>query len=255
LTFLKKDIDGNKKQYLILFEEPEVFLHPKIAFKLRESLYDLAENSPYQIICATHSPLMIDISKPHASLIRVVKNIDETTMTFQVGENVFRRNEDQKRWVQMVNRFNPHICEAFYADKVLLVEGDTEAIVYRDLLSRFYPDEELFVLNTGSKTNIPFFQLILTSFEIEHYIVHDTDSRKTSAGNDSPAWTLNSSIWKLIDDANAKKHGLARRYVHKKKVTTYKFTLICFDYSPTEKQGYFVSCLWDCIRELFLGIY
>ncbi|MFT0342585.1 TOPRIM nucleotidyl transferase/hydrolase domain-containing protein [Bacteroides thetaiotaomicron] len=57
----------------------------------------------------------------------------------------------------MVNRFNPHICEAFYADKVLLVEGDTETIVYRDLLNRFFPDEEIFVLNTGSKMNIPFF--------------------------------------------------------------------------------------------------
>ncbi len=193
-----------------------MFLHPKIAFKLRESLYELAENSPFQIICATHSPLMIDISKQHASLIRIAKRSDESTITFQVGENVFGRTEDIKQWVQMVNRFNPHICEAFYADKVLLVEGDTEAIVYRDLLARFYPEEELFVLNTGSKANIPFFQLILTSFEIEHYVIHDVDSRKTEKGTNNPAWTLNSSIWELVNKANEKRSGLARRYVHEK---------------------------------------
>jgi len=40
----------------------------------------------------------------------------------------------QKERVQMINRFNPNVCETFYSNKVLLVEGDTEAIVYRDLL-------------------------------------------------------------------------------------------------------------------------
>jgi len=214
LTFLKRDSATNKKQYLILFEEPEVFLHPKIAFKLRESLYELAQNSPYQIICATHSPLMIDISKTHASLIRIVKNMDETTTTFQIGEDVFGRDDEQKERVQMINRFNPHICEAFYADKVLLVEGDTETIVYRDILDRYYPNEEIFVLNTGSKNNIPFFQEILTRFQINHFVIHDTDTEKSSNGNNNPAWTLNQTIWTKIEEANSVKPNLARRYVH-----------------------------------------
>jgi predicted ATP-dependent endonuclease of OLD family len=214
LAFLKRDTEDNKKQYLILFEEPEVFLHPKIAFKLRESLYELAENSPYQILCATHSPLMIDISKPHSSLIRVVKEQDEATATFQVGEDIFGKDDEQKERVQMINRFNPHICEAFYADKVLLVEGDTETIVYRDLLKRFYPNEEIFVLNTGSKNNIPFFQEILTKFQITHFVIHDTDTEKSSNGNNNPAWSLNQAIWNKIEDANKVKSNLARRYVH-----------------------------------------
>ena len=214
LAFLKRDIKTNKKQYLILFEEPEVFLHPKIAFKLRESLYDLAENSPYQILCSTHSPLMIDISKPHSSLIRLVKNGDETTFTFQVGEDIFGKDAEQKERVQMINRFNPHICEAFYADKVLLVEGDTETIVYRDLLKRYYPSEEIFVLNTGSKNNIPFFQEILTKFHIYHSIIHDSDTELLDNGNKNPAWSLNQKIWDKIENANKEKAGLARRYVH-----------------------------------------
>jgi predicted ATP-dependent endonuclease of OLD family len=214
LTFLKRDSETNRKQYLILFEEPEVFLHPKIAFKLRESLYELAENSPYQIICATHSPLMIDISKPHASLIRIVKETNETTKTFQIGEDVFARDDEQKERVQMINRFNPHICEAFYADKVLLVEGDTEAIIYRDLLKKDYPNEEIFVLNTGSKNNIPFFQEILTKFQINHFVIHDTDTEKASNGNNNPAWSLNQTIWTKVEEANRIKPSLARRYVH-----------------------------------------
>lgn len=214
LAFLKENRVGNKKEYIILFEEPELFLHPKIAFKLRQSLYELAENSPYQIICATHSPLMIDISKPHSSLIKITKRQDETTETYQVGYEIFGKDEEQKQRIQMINRFNPHICEAFYSDKVLLVEGDTETIVYRELLKNYFPNEEIFVLNTGSKNNIPFFQDILTAFNTEHYIIHDGDTPKNKNGGVNSAWTLNQKIWDKVELANNQTPNLCRRYVH-----------------------------------------
>lgn len=214
IAFLKENSVGTRKEYLILFEEPELFLHPRVTFKLRECLYKLAEDSPYQILCATHSPMMIDLSKPHSSLIRAVKDNDENTRTYQVGEEVFSRDDERKQRVQMINRFNPHICEAFYADKVILVEGDTETIVYRDLLKRFYPDEEIFVLNTGSKNNMPFFQEILTAFRIKHCVIHDADTELNTKGNHNSAWTLNKTIWEWVEEANKKEMGLAYRYVH-----------------------------------------
>lgn len=213
IAFLEENT-GTRKEYMILFEEPELFLHPKVAYKLRESLYALAENSPYQVLCATHSPLMIDISKQHSSLIRVVKDENENTYTYQVGENVFGGSEERKQRVQMINRFNPHVCEAFYADEVILVEGDTEAIVYRELLSHYYPTREVFVLNTGSKNNIPFFQEILTHFRIKHIVIHDADTEFNQKGNRNSAWALNKSIWDLVVKSNNVIPGLARRYVH-----------------------------------------
>ena len=214
IAFLKEVSDGNKKEYLILFEEPELFLHPRITLKLRECLYKLAEDSPYQILCATHSPMMIDISKPHSSLIRAVKDADENTKTYQIGQDVFAKDEETKQRVQMINRFNPHVCESFYADCVLLVEGDTETIVYRELIKRYFSEKEVFVLNTGSKNNIPFFQEILTAFRIRHCVIHDADTELNSKGNINSAWTLNQKIWDLVERANAECEGLARRYVH-----------------------------------------
>lgn len=214
ISFLKKTKDSVKKEYLILFEEPELYLHPEIAFRLRNSLYELAENSPFQILCATHSPLMIDISRSHSSLVRVVKGDNESTETHQVGDDVFRGSEEKKQRIQMINRFNPHVCESFYAKKVLIVEGDTEAIVFRDLIGRFYNRFEVYVLNAGSKNNIPFFQEIFTAFRIEHCVIHDSDTRKNDNGTANSAWKLNTSIWEKIEAANLKKEGMARRYVH-----------------------------------------
>lgn len=251
ISFLKRSKVGNKKEYLILFEEPELFLHPEIAFKLRQNLYSLAENSPFQILCATHSPLMIDISKPHSSLVRIVKNLDETTETFQVDDDVFRGDADKKQRIQMINRFNPHVCESFYAKKVIIVEGDTEAIVFRDLINRLFNQFEIYVLNAGSKNNIPFFQEIFTAFHIEHCVIHDSDSRKNENGNDNSAWTLNTAIWNKIKDANTKRIGLARRYVHISnfetahgvKLTGKEKPLKAYEYVVTLNENSDVACL------------
>ena len=200
--------------YLILFEEPELYLHPKVLFNLRKSLHELSDSPSFQVLCATHSPAMIDVSKPHSSLVRVVKESDESTKTYQADEDLFQDTDEKKKFVQMINRFNPHICEAFYADKVILVEGDTETIVYRELLEKFFSDEEIFVLNTGSKNNIPFFQEFLSHFRIEHYAIHDSDKEFNENGTRSSVWTLNKRIWDKVEEANVMQMGLARRYVH-----------------------------------------
>jgi putative ATP-dependent endonuclease of the OLD family len=208
LSFLGRvNNDNMQKKYLLLFEEPELFLHPKITYKLRKSLYELAQSDLYQVICATHSSLMIDVSKPHSSLVRVTKDVSGYTKTHQVGDDVFQKDE-YKSTVQMINRFNSNICECFYAEQVILVEGDTETIVLRDLLDRIYEDQDVFVLNTGSKNNIPFFQEVLTHFRIKHFIVHDSDHEEKKS-----AWTLNGRIWDKVEFANSLESDLARRYV------------------------------------------
>lgn len=219
-AFLKCETGGDRKEYVLLFEEPELFLHPKSTRLLREELYKLAENSPFQILCCTHCPQMIDISKPHSSLVRVRKNQDETTVSHQVGHSIFQ-DDVNKDYVQMINRFDPNVCEAFYASRICLVEGDTEAVICREFFTASHPTADIFILNTGSKNNMPFFQRILTHFCIPHVLIHDSDTRyayedraratvrKKSDGNPraNSAWTLNCSIWAEIE--NARKKGVA----------------------------------------------
>ncbi|QLY78076.1 ATP-dependent nuclease [Clostridium intestinale] len=217
ITFLKTDTRSTKKEYLILFEEPELYMHPKASRALRKELYEVIKDSPFQILCATHSPIMIDISKPHSSLVRIVKEPDESTKTFQVGHDIFQ-SEENKDFVQMINRFNPYVCEAFYASEVILVEGDTEAIVFRYLLDKYYDKKEtdIYVLNTGSKNNIVFYQKILTHFNIKHHVVHDIDQPKNNKNDDdNSAWTLNYRIEEQMNKSNEEcGYLICKRYVH-----------------------------------------
>ncbi|MGD6962721.1 ATP-dependent nuclease [Fictibacillus phosphorivorans] len=217
LSTLGADLDKTRKEYLILFEEPELYLHPEAVFSLREQLYKLAKNSPFQVLCATHSPLMIDTAKPHSSLVRLVKETSgKDTKTYQVKFDLFE--DEEKNFLQMINRFNPHICECFFADEVVLVEGDTEAVIYRDLISRYYRAKDVFILNTGSKANMVFYQKILTHFGIKHVVVHDVDAPTyiTNQGVEktNSMWTFNLMIWNEVVESNKKFPGISRRFTH-----------------------------------------
>jgi len=209
--FKETKVDG---KHIILFEEPELYLHPSNKRRFREALYDLASQNSYQILCVSHDPQLIDLTKPHTSLARFVKNKDGTTSIHQAGHGLFDSDNETKNRVQMLNRFDPHVCESFFADEVVLVEGDTEAIVVRDLLDRRFNKSEVFVLNTGSKNNMPFFIKILSHFKISQHIIHDSDERylyKNGAlllnSDQSPrknsAWSLNTSIWNELIEAKA----------------------------------------------------
>ncbi|EOD2819931.1 ATP-dependent endonuclease [Providencia stuartii] len=223
LGLFKNTEDG--KKHIILFEEPELYLHPSNKRKFREALYKLANGEDYQIICVSHDPQLIDLSKPHTSLARFIKNQDGTTEIYQTDEDLFVKDTDTKNRVQMLNRFNPHLCESFFADEVILVEGDTEAIIVRHLLSLHYPEKEIFVLNTGSKNNIPFFINVLSNFKIKQHIIHDSDERHLYETDGTPklkkdktykansAWSLNKTIWDTMESSKNRNNCSIKRYV------------------------------------------
>lgn len=171
----------NRKDYLVLFEEPELFLHPKLMRELRSLIYKVSEDDyPYQILCASHSPQMIDISKPKSSIIRMIKDNSNTEL-FQINEVYLKKaknittGEELKQEMYEVLRFNPFLCEAFYADEVILVEGPTEEIIIRGYMEEKQQEKDVFIVNCGTVNNIPFFQKVFSKFSIKYHVICDTD--------------------------------------------------------------------------------
>ncbi|WP_194852324.1 ATP-dependent nuclease [Nonlabens antarcticus] len=171
----------NQKDYMVLFEEPELFLHPKLTKQLRTLVYSVSNSStPYQVLCASHSPQMIDITEEKASLVRMVNKNDTTTM-YQINDEFLKRSKGVKTRIELkqemneVLRFNPFICEAFYADEVILIEGPTEEILLRGYLSSLDTHKDLFVVNCGTVNNIPFYQKLFSKFSIKYHVICDTD--------------------------------------------------------------------------------
>lgn len=194
----------NRKDYIVLFEEPELFLHPKLMKQLRDLIYKVSESStPYQVLCASHSPQMIDITKEKSSLIRMVKK-EDTTRLYQINDSYLKSSkniqtkEELKQEMNELLRFNPFICESFYADEVILIEGPTEEILLRGLLPELNSSKDLFIVNCGTVNNIPFYQKIFSKFNITYHVICDTDSAEQDGIDQHGLPKFNSGIQKSI---------------------------------------------------------
>lgn len=174
--------EKGRKDFLVLFEEPELFLHPKLMRELRELIYKVSDDDyPYQLLCASHSPQMIDISKPKSSLVRMISVKEAGTKLFQIDEEYLKSasntstTQELKQELYEVLRFNPYICESFYSDEVILLEGPTEEIIARGYFEEKSSSKNFFIINCGSVTNIPFYQRVFSKFFIKYHVICDSD--------------------------------------------------------------------------------
>lgn len=201
-----KAIDINKSK-ILLIEEPEAFLHPSAIREAREALYAIAKLDGWQVMTTTHSPMFIDLTKDHTTIIRIEKNerTNRTIKTFSTEEAGFT-DEDREN-LKMMNYCNPYINEFFFANNNLLVEGETEYSVVKSLLNDGRVNSSLHVLNCIGKGNITTVSKILNHFRVPYSILHDSDNPTTLRdGNKvrNGAWTTNQTIVREVNKGRQK---------------------------------------------------
>ena len=192
----RSSLDTSRSK-ILLIEEPEAFLHPAAIREAREALYAIAKLANWQVMTTTHSPVFIDLSKDHTTIIRLEKSAEgirsvKTLTTEEVGFT-----KDDKENLKMLNFCNPYINEFFFAEHNLLVEGETEYSVIKLLISEGIITKPIHVINCIGKANIVTISKILNSFLVPYSVLHDSDNptiirekKKTRNG----AWTINKSI-------------------------------------------------------------
>lgn len=189
----------SEKPKMLLVEEPESFLHPPAVRLAREALYKIAELDNWQVMITTHSPIFIDVSKPHTTIICVEKN-EGATKIFSTEKAQFSDKERER--LQMIRNCHPTINEFFFANKVILVEGDTEQVTFSQV-----KEERVTIINCRGKANIPMFEKILNHFGVEYIAVHDLDTPKSKRDGKfikNSMWTINE---KIIEEANKGLNG------------------------------------------------
>ena len=188
---------------LLLFEEPENFLHPPQQEVLARNLMRLAYSDDYwQVICATHSSNFVSRStKRFPSIVRL-RNLPSTGAfeAFQidtdqwekiVGDNQQINNffpdtnpDDMKPEMESIKYFiwlNPNRANLFFANHVLLVEGQTEVA----LVNRLVDDGKIkeieggfYVVDCIGKYNVHRFMRLLSALGISHSVIYDDDKNK-----------------------------------------------------------------------------
>lgn len=183
---------GNDGSVICLaIEEPELFQHPTQARVFSRVLRDLADNltGGLQVMYATHSPYFIDprffdqvrrvtrrqhapdehpaVSVHLASLDAVTKRLDGSEVT----DDALR-----SRWDQV---WTKNLAEAFFADAVVLVEGDTDKGILDGIAARegqtALEVEGITVAYSGGKQHLFIPHAILAELSIPTLVVFDND--------------------------------------------------------------------------------
>lgn len=204
------------RQRILLIEEPESFLHPPVIRAAREALYSLAEVPEWQVLATTHSPVFIDVSKPHTTIVRVAREGNQRTRLFSTDRASF--SEEDRENLRMIRSCHPTVTEFFFADHVVLVEGETEHAVLNVLLSRSTDAAALraCVVNCLGKANLPLFQRILNQFGTPYTVVHDSDAprvRSDGSWQSNPMWTINQRILDALKERDST-HPTSYAVVH-----------------------------------------
>ena len=188
---------------ILLIDEPESFLHPPSVRAAREALYAVAGVDGWQVMATTHSPVFIDVSKPHTSIVRIGRDSGSGSRVFSTERSTF--DVEERTRLQMIRACHPTVNEFFFADHVVLVEGETEHAVLSILFDR-YADQlrkHYHVVNCMGKANIPLFARILNQFQTPYTVIHDSDSPKVKRQEKwqkSGMWTVNTSIMTALKE-------------------------------------------------------
>jgi predicted ATP-dependent endonuclease of OLD family len=194
---------------LLLFEEPEVFLHPPQQEVMWTSLRSIVTTSKtWSVLCSTHSPVLVNQSandlKRIARLVRIdgvstVYAIDAATWESIVDHNRVI-NELKDRYPQFLHSFeaeddkwgDPDAFEAthylswlttdrascVFSRHVILVEGASDQALIRRLLADGKMKESIAgvcVLDCLGKRNIHRCIRLLTALGIRHSVIADGD--------------------------------------------------------------------------------
>lgn len=159
-------------------EEPELFLHPHAQRRLANAIYDIAGTPDHQIFLCTHSTHFIDLDRYKSIAIIFRETVARgTTVRQRVGDLFAGEGaKERKDRFHMAAWVNPDRGEIFFAKKVVLAEGETEAAVLPYLAEKMAClDSDVSVVDCGSKHNIPLYVTLLKAFQIPYLVVHDED--------------------------------------------------------------------------------
>ncbi|MBK6509181.1 MAG: AAA family ATPase [Haliea sp.] len=172
----QKAAENPDVQFILAVEEPEAFLHPQRQKELYQDIQS-AKSENLRVIVTTHSPYIVG-ETPFSSLGLVRKQDQHSTLHTPA---IASKNE-REMFDAYSNEVNALL---FFAEKVVLVEGESDARVIRVLLQKKLGAEahRISIISSAGNANFsPFLRMIRAwrAANIPHLIVTDFDSLTTS---------------------------------------------------------------------------
>lgn len=173
--------DNYDKILIYLVEEPENSLHKTMQIALSKQLFSLKMYS--YLFVSTHSSLIVS-KMDNVNLIKMYSydKVECSSYVYNVPE----------KYLSVKNKLNTDLSEAIFADKVLLVEGPSEKILFNKIMENINPDYEIngsYILCVDG-IGFDLYVEILKNLKIKVIIKTDNDLRKSNKKDDLLSYEL-----------------------------------------------------------------
>lgn len=155
--------------YLLLFEEPELYLHPRAQRQLMAALTEFAKD--HQVLVTTHSPGFFQpgtkgFTRLYKTDSGVIAKPVDLTLRLKDAYQIVRHENNEA---------------AFFAQRVVLVEGDSDTFVYPHLAKLLCEDwdaveRNVMFVKIGGKGNISRYRTFFEHFDVPIHVITDLDA-------------------------------------------------------------------------------
>jgi putative ATP-dependent endonuclease of the OLD family len=158
-------ISQSNTQYILLIEEPEVYLHPKLQRKMIDTLIRISEKN--QVIFTSHSP--ITVSKLASGNIRIVEKENGEAKVLPISPK------------RVIDELGIKPDDILYSKGIVFVEGKDDIEVISELIRKIDESmvEKINIIQAHSCENLKFYAnaelLINTNFSVPVIILRDAD--------------------------------------------------------------------------------
>ena len=123
----KMDVGLGAGRTMLMIDEPELYMHPQAVARVRRALQTLS-GSGYQVICSTHSPILIGTDEVRDAVVFAKDNEGRTFRRRQARQELRKVARESARHFNDLLGFDT-AKELLFADRVVLVEGRTDVVV------------------------------------------------------------------------------------------------------------------------------
>jgi len=191
----KKEFSANYT--LILFEEPEAFLHPAQQEILNLSLKEIASAVNEQVLISSHSTHFVSKNIDDITSIIKLSKTRAKTIVSQINEmdllEILRENKEIKEILGLQQEhkdldlesiryslyLDPDRCCSFFSDMVLICEGMSEKALIDCLIKEkklSFENSRVYILNAGGKYDIHRYMNLFGKLGIKHSVLFDGDN-------------------------------------------------------------------------------
>lgn len=170
---------------ILAIEEPEIYLYPQAQRELYRSFQKLAEKT--QIFYTTHNTNFVDANRAYEVEILCKDKINGTcNLKKDPYMNPTTAAKDKFR---IYSHFNSERNEIFFAKKVILVEGNSDKILWTELFENKFGininKQGISIVECGGKNGVMYFLGVCKLLGLsEYFAIWDQDDEKDNPTQD-----------------------------------------------------------------------